>query len=151
MGANFDTQTKPEFLKGPIVVSRDLLFTIINQKKSTWNYIWVNVFSFFPPVCFTLLSFFVANLFSNWVLQKDNLGHGVESQGHVAQSHRVACVCPLRISIFYWNHFVSFSLSASLVSIFQIASLPTQQSWPTSNLSHLSNLSIYSQQLGAWN
>lgn len=65
---------------------------------------------------------------------------------------QVACVCPLHISIFYWNRFfcVSFFLSASLVSIFQIAFLPTQHSWPTSNLNHLSNLSIYSQQLGAW-
>lgn len=50
----------------PIVVSRDL-FTMINQKNSTWNYFCIIFFNFFPPIplfCFPPTSIFCCQFVS---------------------------------------------------------------------------------------
>lgn len=133
MGSNFDAHTQPALLNGPYCSFEGPFFFFLQsstQKNSTWNYFWVNIF-LLPSFLFLSYSLcFVSNLFPNSGLREGSQGQSVKA--HVMPLMvmwlQVAFLFPLLLKCLF------LFLSTSLFSIFQIALLPTQHSWPPSNL-----------------
>lgn len=123
MGANFDAHTQPALLNGPYCSFKGPFSQLSTQKNSTRNYFWVNIFSLpslSPPFCFSHSLFLFLICFQIQGCEK-------AAKDNVLKDR----VMWLQVAS---QSLIQITFSASLFSIFQIALLPTQHSWPPTNL-----------------